>query len=303
MHTTQLKCFIAVADNLSFTKAAQDLYFSTPTVTHHIQQLEEELNVKLFIRNKKSVHLTQEGRVFYAEANHLLKRVDLIKEKLNTSQNKSMLRIGCTSHAELIMMTSQLHFLKEKYPDVKPYITIEPYNQLLEMFKEKQLDIILITENMIKHEYFPYQYYHLQNTTTYALCPKNHMLSTRKNISFQELENETLIRLHHKFIPAASKNTLKELIQTHEIEHHDIICDHDQVCLSLACGGYGIAIMPDYCIPEYYQNFNLSCIPILENDDCSYGILMNKNDSTPSHLFFISLIQNDFKNHTHKIKI
>ena len=53
MNTQQLECFIHVADKLNFTKAAEELYLSTPTVTHHIKSLEEELGAQLFYRTSK----------------------------------------------------------------------------------------------------------------------------------------------------------------------------------------------------------------------------------------------------------
>ena len=48
MNTQQLKCFVCVADKLNFTKAAEELFLSVPTVTHHIKNLEEELGTLLF---------------------------------------------------------------------------------------------------------------------------------------------------------------------------------------------------------------------------------------------------------------
>ena len=53
MNSQELKCFVVAADRLNFTRAAKELYVTPPTVTHHIQHLEEELGVKLFIRNSK----------------------------------------------------------------------------------------------------------------------------------------------------------------------------------------------------------------------------------------------------------
>ena len=50
MNSQELKCFVVAADRLNFTRAAKELYVTPPTVTHHIQHLEEELGVKLFIR-------------------------------------------------------------------------------------------------------------------------------------------------------------------------------------------------------------------------------------------------------------
>lgn len=72
MNTQELKCFLRVADRLNFTRAAQELYLTPPTVTHHIQRLEKELGVTLFIRDNKSVRLTAAGEIFYQEPQDIL---------------------------------------------------------------------------------------------------------------------------------------------------------------------------------------------------------------------------------------
>lgn len=79
MNTQQLQCFISVADKLNFTKAAEELYLSPPTVTHHIQTLEAELNTKLFIRTSKMVRLTEAGSFFYGDAKEILMKIDISK--------------------------------------------------------------------------------------------------------------------------------------------------------------------------------------------------------------------------------
>ena len=61
MNTIQLECFIAVAEHLNFSRASQALKITQPAVSHQIQSLEEELEVKLFRRTSKSVSLTQDS--------------------------------------------------------------------------------------------------------------------------------------------------------------------------------------------------------------------------------------------------
>ena len=70
MNTTQLECFLAVANCLNFSRAAEQLRLTQPAVSHQISTLEDELGVKLFKRTSKSVRLTQEG---YLPAYHLNK--------------------------------------------------------------------------------------------------------------------------------------------------------------------------------------------------------------------------------------
>ena len=60
MNLRQLEAFIKVSDSKSFSKAAQELYLTQPTVSAHIQTLEKELKVRLFVRNRLSNYLRTE---------------------------------------------------------------------------------------------------------------------------------------------------------------------------------------------------------------------------------------------------
>ena len=82
MHTQQLLCFVCVADKLNFTKAAEELFLSTPTVTHHIKTLENELGTTLFIRNSKMVRLTESGVQFYQDAQEILARMEIAEKRI-----------------------------------------------------------------------------------------------------------------------------------------------------------------------------------------------------------------------------
>ena len=108
MELQKLKCFVAVADKLSFTRAAEELYFSVPTVTHHIKSLEEQMGVQLLFRDKHSVRLTPAGETFYPVARDILSKLDAVTRQISQERDFELLRIGCTSHAEMVMLTSVL---------------------------------------------------------------------------------------------------------------------------------------------------------------------------------------------------
>ena len=105
MNSQELKCFVVAADRLNFTRAAKELYVTPPTVTHHIQHLEEELGVKLFIRNSKSVQLTTAGEIFYHDAHDILLRMEAIPNRLNAvkSNEQTLLKI------RLVLIHSQCY--------------------------------------------------------------------------------------------------------------------------------------------------------------------------------------------------
>ena len=67
MNTTQVKCFLALAETLNFTKAAARLYMSQPGLSRQISSLEQELNTQLFIRGQKGVSMTPAGALLARE--------------------------------------------------------------------------------------------------------------------------------------------------------------------------------------------------------------------------------------------
>lgn len=73
---SQLRCFVAVARELNFRRAAEHLHMTQPPLSRQIQLLEHDLNVKLLERTSRSVRLTAAGRSFFVEAQDLLKRAE-----------------------------------------------------------------------------------------------------------------------------------------------------------------------------------------------------------------------------------
>ena len=79
MNLKQLEAFIKVSDSKSFSKAAQELYLTQPTVSAHIQTLEKELKVRLFVRNTKTVKLSEDGKTLYQYARQMIDPVNVFK--------------------------------------------------------------------------------------------------------------------------------------------------------------------------------------------------------------------------------
>ena len=72
MNIFQLSCFLAVANSLSFARAAEQMNISQPAITHQIKSLESELNVKLFHRSTRLVEITPEGQSFITDAKNIV---------------------------------------------------------------------------------------------------------------------------------------------------------------------------------------------------------------------------------------
>ncbi|MDR1765432.1 MAG: LysR family transcriptional regulator [Lachnospiraceae bacterium] len=79
MTINQLRCFIAVAEHMHFTKAAEALHISQPSLSYQVASLETELGISLIARNTRSMEVTPMGRRFYAEAKDLIEHFESIE--------------------------------------------------------------------------------------------------------------------------------------------------------------------------------------------------------------------------------
>ena len=118
VNTTQLECFMEVANVLNFSRAAERLRITQPAVSHQINTLENELEVKLFHRTSKSVRLTQEGFLFTQYAGEILKVSGLSKARMKESKEEVFRRIaiGCRNTTELHILCPALEQLCQLQP-------------------------------------------------------------------------------------------------------------------------------------------------------------------------------------------
>src|SRR5512142_146219 len=100
MELRHLRYFVAVAEDLSFTKAAAKLHLAQPSLTRQIRNLEEEIGVRLFNRSQSHVSLTEEGRAFLVDARRVLVLVaESVRAVQRLSRGESgQLNIGYMSH-------------------------------------------------------------------------------------------------------------------------------------------------------------------------------------------------------------
>lgn len=125
MEFKHLEVFVKLVENLSFSAAADALHISQPTVSLHIKQLEEELDMPLFIRSTRELKITEEGAMLYHEAQDLLhQRLALIDRFINP--NRKILRIGASTIPAGYIIPGILSRFKNSHPHI--LIQIEEQN-------------------------------------------------------------------------------------------------------------------------------------------------------------------------------
>lgn len=263
MNTQQLKCFLCVADKLSFTKASQELFITVPTVTHHIQSLEEELNCRLFHRNRKMVQLTEQGQRFYTDALDIMDRMVLSKNHLqNEEAFRDIIRIGFTSENEVQNQRTFFKALQMENQRIVPKVKVDTYDRLVEYLSTGFLDGAFMSKDMI-HGYSQFQFKKIKNIYTMVV-------GVDHEVSWEEIERHSLIHLHHRNIPYTYEDFVQRKLDEHEKTNLDMIVDNAQVVETMALSNYGIGILPEsyVCTSQAYR--------LKESRKISYGFVYMK---------------------------
>lgn len=117
MEFKQLQSFAAVVRWGSFTKAAEALYLSQPTISAHIRQLEDELHTRLILRTTKSVEITQKGMELYEYVKTILDLHTRIMECCSEDSTK-MIHLGASTIPSAYILPEILPEYGKRYPDV-----------------------------------------------------------------------------------------------------------------------------------------------------------------------------------------
>lgn len=145
----RLKVFRTVADMLSFTKAAHELFISQPAVTKHINELEKQIGKPLFTRHGNSISLTPEGELLLSYARKILSIYQELEEELGRAQNgiSGHLRIGASTTIAQYMLPRLLAGFKKRHPDVKLTLINGNTARIEQLLIENKVDLGMIEGN------------------------------------------------------------------------------------------------------------------------------------------------------------
>ena len=117
MELKQLRSFATVVESRSFTKAAEKLYTSQPTISTHIRQLEEQLHSRLIVRTTKSIEVTPRGWELYECAATILKLQDDLLQRWS-GESRQIIRLGASTIPSAYLLPELLTAYGKAHPGV-----------------------------------------------------------------------------------------------------------------------------------------------------------------------------------------
>lgn len=269
MNIKQIEYFIAVADTLNFTKAANILYVSQSAITKQILLLEEELKIKLLNRTKKEVSLTSAGEIFLKQAYHILSQIDETKKIMEsiTLNDSSFLRIGYVNGLERTKMIDKIYTFYHNYPDCSLIYDNDISYLLQKKLLNNQLDMILTYKKL---ENSDYENIEILKSPIMLFMSKDCKLAHNTYIDEKELKNLDLLY-----------NSLESFI------HKNILLTLDHMLLQVI-GNKNLVVLPDYAIKYSQFKKYIVGIPIKNKQEIIYAIY--KKDNMNHHIAsFINL--------------
>lgn len=192
MEIRQLRYFVAVAQNLSFSEAARRLFVTQGTLSQQIRQLEDELGSVLFERSSHSVSLTEAGMYLLPLAEDVLRSSKACFTKMLDLRASAtgVLCVGSTRSFKNVVTPALTSFVKN-YPGVKLFFHYRTAPELLELLRSREIDFALTF--MPEECYDDMESIPLWHTCLTAAMKRNHPLAGCKSLSFGDISRYGVI--------------------------------------------------------------------------------------------------------------
>lgn len=290
LNTTQLECFMEVANCLNFSRAAERLRITQPAVSHQINTLEAELGVKLFLRTSKNVRLTTEGSQFMHYAGEILKLTQLSKSRMKEAQ-KSLPRrlvIGCRNTLELQFVSPALRLLRARHPEVLPVLRLIPFDSMENLLAEGDVHIMFSFQDITLPKI---RCRELLSCPAVCVCSQDHPLAGHETLTVAQLQNlqesGPMAVCRPQVCPPPLLHIQNSIANGRETSSI-FFCDNLEIILPLLQSGYAFAVLADM---PHTRRPDLCYIPLPEFPPLSLRAACQTGQSIPVLHDFLSILR------------
>ena len=241
----ELECFLTVAGELSFTRAAERLRLAQPPLSRHIQNLEEKLGVLLFERSRRNVALTPAGLAFREEAKDILPRLQRAGEAARRASRgeTDRLAVGFVSAVLSPELVAVFTGFRKRYPKIRLQLhDLLPSDQLAALGRN-ELDIAFIgvapEKLSVGIAAIPWR-----EEVLFSFFSPDHEFSVRKEIRLADLAGEPFVMISPEAAPAYSSHLHRLCLSAGFRPRVVEEASRAQAVAALTVAGAGVSILP-----------------------------------------------------------
>lgn len=244
MDLHQLRCFVAVAEELHFGKAAARLDMLPSALGRYIRLLEEDLGTRLLARTTRSVTLTEEGSIFLDEARALLSRADSLAARFQARgrTRAAALRVGAIDSAAAGLVPLVLHDFRQRRPDVAVQLVENKTIRLLPRLLSGSLDLAFVRPPEVADKSI--EFFLLFYETAVVAIPERHPLAERECLSIEDLADQPVIIPERRSRPHSHDLTMQLFAETGLQPRIAFFAEEKYTIVNLVGAEIGVAIVP-----------------------------------------------------------
>lgn len=265
MDFKQLQSFVTVVKYRSFTKAAEVLFTSQPTVSTHIRTLEEELSSRLIIRTTKTLEITPRGWELYECANNILELKNNLQKKWS-DETRRIIHLGSSTIPSAYILPEILPDFGKEHPNVYFVINQSDSQGVIDGLRHGSFDVGLIGMNCSDEMLECVPFY---EDRMVIITPINDYFLSLKNeptFDLQTLLKQPLIYRENGSGTKKSADKLLESLGINEDELNITARINDQESIkNLVAGGIGISIISEKAAQDFQREKRLLVFELPEN--------------------------------------
>ncbi len=239
----RLNAFIHVADSLSFTKTAQYLHVSQPTVSKYIRDLEHELGVQLIDRHSAKLQLTNEGITLLPHARKLIRNSTEV-HKLMTSMQSGIigqLQIACSTSAGKYILPLLAARFQQRYPDIQIKILTCTQEHVAPQLLEGEAQLGVVSREICGSGIECQEFF---EDIISLIVPSDHRWASRTTVEPDELLGEPLIIREPT---AGTRRVMLEMLAEHDITLDDLSIflelGNAEAIVETVAAGFGVSFV------------------------------------------------------------
>lgn len=298
MNLNQLRYFVSVAENGSFTRAAMQHFISQTAITQQMHALEESIGTPLLNRESRPVSLTPAGKVFLKEAREILSKMDaaLLRTREASTGLEGELRLGYTKGYEHSDLPKYLRLFHQEYPNVLISCYRCDTDMLAAGLLSGDYDVIFTWDstNLRKEDNLKLQV--VEHVPLRVALYANHPLAGRKELTRKDLRQENILFMS----PSGTGESFGDaaymrLYQQAGYQPNILLRSNDmESILMLVAAGEGISIVPEYSHPWNIGTENVVFVPLSgEGETEEILIAWRKQEDNPVVRHFIEKLPRD----------
>ncbi len=251
MEIHQLRYFVAVAEEGSFSHAAEREHVSQPSLSQQILKLEAELNQQLFDRLPRSVVLTEAGTHLLHYARQILSGIADARQAMAELEHEvaGRLSVGAIPSIAVYVLPRLIRHFQQRYPKVTFELFEDTTDKLAQRLEDGTLDVALATAG---YEAPALAHYPLGKEPLLLLVPEKHRLARKKAIKWNELASEKFLLLHEVH---SLSNQVRQLLAANALRPEVVLQGAQLVTIArMVAAGLGVTVIPDMMTETEFIN-------------------------------------------------